>query len=65
MSRESNNMPTMYEKLVALLEREGARYRVIEHPAEGRSDAVAAIRGTSPGKVQRRCSARAKMMGRH
>lgn len=50
MSRKSNTVPIMYEKLVALLEREGARYRVIEHPAEGRSDAVAAIRGTSPGQ---------------
>ncbi|AOY94089.1 hypothetical protein BKK79_09225 [Cupriavidus sp. USMAA2-4] len=40
----------MYEKLVELLEREQARYRVIEHLAEGRSDLVAAIRGTSPGQ---------------
>ncbi|WP_198391049.1 YbaK/prolyl-tRNA synthetase associated domain-containing protein [Burkholderia ubonensis] len=43
-------MSSIYEKLVALLDREGARYRVIEHPAEGRSDLVAAIRGTSPGQ---------------
>ncbi|MEM5316722.1 YbaK/prolyl-tRNA synthetase associated domain-containing protein [Paraburkholderia sp. JHI869] len=43
-------MSTVYEKLVALLESEGAKYRVIEHPAEGRSDLVAAIRGTEPGQ---------------
>jgi Ala-tRNA(Pro) deacylase len=43
-------MSTVYETLVALLDREGARYRVIDHPAEGRSDLVAAIRGTAPGQ---------------
>jgi Ala-tRNA(Pro) deacylase len=43
-------MSEMYEKLVELLERERARYRIIDHPAEGRSDLVAAIRGTSPGQ---------------
>ncbi|QGZ64297.1 YbaK/prolyl-tRNA synthetase associated domain-containing protein [Paraburkholderia acidisoli] len=40
----------MYEALVALLDKEGATYRVIDHPAEGRSDQVAAIRGTEPGQ---------------
>jgi Ala-tRNA(Pro) deacylase len=40
----------MFEKLVALLEAQGARFRVIEHPAEGRSDLVARIRGTKPGQ---------------
>lgn len=40
----------MFEKLVALLEAHGARFRVIEHPAEGRSDLVAQIRGTRPGQ---------------
>lgn len=41
---------TVFDKLVALLEDEAARFRVIEHPAEGRSDLVAAIRGTEPGQ---------------
>jgi Ala-tRNA(Pro) deacylase len=40
----------MFEKLVALLEAQGARFRVIVHPAEGRSDLVARIRGTKPGQ---------------
>ncbi|MEX3977840.1 YbaK/prolyl-tRNA synthetase associated domain-containing protein [Paraburkholderia sp. EG287A] len=40
----------MYEKLLALLDKEGAKYRIIQHPAEGRSDLVAAIRGTAPGQ---------------
>jgi Ala-tRNA(Pro) deacylase len=40
----------MFEKLAALLEAHGARFRVIEHPAEGRSDLVARIRGTKPGQ---------------
>jgi len=43
-------MSTVYEKLVALLDQEGARFRIIQHPAEGRSDLVAAIRGTAPGQ---------------
>lgn len=42
--------PTVFDKLVALLEVEAARFRVIEHPAEGRSDLVATIRGTAPGQ---------------
>lgn len=41
---------TVFDQLVALLEEEAARFRVIEHPAEGRSDLVAAIRGTEPGQ---------------
>jgi len=53
-------MSAMYEKLVDLLEREGAEYRVIEHPAEGRSDAVAAIRGTLPGQGAKAMLCRSK-----
>lgn len=40
----------MFEKLLALLDSGNARYRVLEHPAEGRSDLVATIRGTAPGQ---------------
>lgn len=40
----------MFDKLVALLDSGNARYRVLEHPAEGRSDLVAEIRGTAPGQ---------------
>lgn len=43
-------MNSVFKQLVELLEREGARFRVLEHPAEGRSDLVAAIRGTEPGQ---------------
>lgn len=42
--------PPVFERLVALLEAEGARFRVIRHPAEGGSEKVAAIRGTEPGQ---------------
>lgn len=38
----------MFEQLTALLEGQHARFRVISHPAEGRSDLVAQIRGTQP-----------------
>lgn len=39
-----------HELLISLLELGGARYRVIDHPAEGKSDMVAQIRGTQPGQ---------------
>ena len=39
-----------YDQLVALLESQNARFRVLEHPAEGKSDLVAQIRGTAPGQ---------------
>lgn len=40
----------MFDQLSTLLNRENARFRVIEHPAEGKSDLVARIRGTTPGQ---------------
>jgi Ala-tRNA(Pro) deacylase len=40
----------VFERLVALLEAHHARFRIIEHPAEGRSDLVAQLRGTKPGQ---------------
>jgi len=38
-------MSDIHESLLALLDREGAVYRVIEHEPEGRSEAIARIRG--------------------
>lgn len=40
----------MFDKLNELLRGENARFRVINHPAEGGSEKVAAIRGTLPGQ---------------
>ena len=40
----------VFEKLVSLLDSGQARYRVLEHSAEGKSDEVARIRGTAPGQ---------------
>lgn len=34
-----------YARLIADLDRAGARYRVIDHPPEGRTDLVSALRG--------------------
>lgn len=34
-----------YDRLIALLDEKGARYRVIEHPPEGRTELIGAIRG--------------------
>lgn len=35
----------MYERLIALLDAKGARYRIIDHPPEGRTDLVSPMRG--------------------
>ena len=43
-------VPTPFERLVSLLEEGKARFRILHHPAEGGSDAVAKIRGTDPGQ---------------
>ncbi len=40
-----------HTRLVAHLDAVGARYRVVEHAAEGRSDAVAVIRGNHPSQA--------------
>jgi Ala-tRNA(Pro) deacylase len=40
----------VFDRLVDLFRAGEARFRVIEHPAEGRSDAIAAIRGTQPSQ---------------
>ena len=42
-------MTDIHERLRALLDREGAAYRVIEHEPEGRTEVIAKIRGN---KVQ-------------
>lgn len=41
---------TVFDRLCLLLSDAGARYRVIAHAAEGKSEDVAAIRGTQPGQ---------------
>ena len=38
-------MNDIHEQLCALLDREGARYRIIEHEPEGRTELIAQIRG--------------------
>ncbi|MBK0092104.1 YbaK/prolyl-tRNA synthetase associated domain-containing protein [Erwinia sp. S59] len=41
---------TTHEKLIALLDQHKARYRVMEHSATGKCEAVAEIRGTEVGQ---------------
>src|SRR5436190_456550 len=38
----------VFDRLVSLLGEANAKFRVIEHPAEGRSEAISAIRGNRP-----------------
>lgn len=40
-----------HQRLLAFLDAAGASYRVVEHRAEGRSDAVAVIRGNHPSQA--------------
>ncbi|MFI6651438.1 YbaK/EbsC family protein [Streptomyces sp. NPDC050529] len=35
-----------FEQIIGILEREEATFRVVEHPAEGRSEEVSGVRGT-------------------
>lgn len=41
----------VFDRLVALLTETKARFRVIEHTAEGRSEAISAIRGNRPDQA--------------
>ena len=41
----------VFDQLVALLSEAKARFRVIEHEAEGRSENISAIRGNRPGQA--------------
>ena len=49
-----------FDQLVSLLEAHAARFRVLSHPAEGRSDLVAQIRGTAPGQGAKAMLCRSK-----
>jgi Ala-tRNA(Pro) deacylase len=42
---DEEQVSDIHEQLRALLEREGARFRVIEHPEEGRTEYITRIRG--------------------
>jgi Ala-tRNA(Pro) deacylase len=41
----------IFDQLVALLTESKAKFRVIEHPAEGKSEAISAIRGNRPDQA--------------
>jgi Ala-tRNA(Pro) deacylase len=41
----------VFEQLVALLSEAKAKFRVIEHAAEGRSEAISTIRGNQIGRA--------------
>ena len=41
----TETLGNIHERLCALLESEGAVYRVVEHPQEGRTEVIAKIRG--------------------
>lgn len=45
---------TTHQQLIALLTAQGARFRVMEHDAVGKCEAVSEIRGTALGQAQKR-----------
>ena len=51
----------VFLKLGELLDGEGARYRVIAHPAAGKSEEVARIRGTEVGQGAKAMACKLKM----
>jgi Ala-tRNA(Pro) deacylase len=50
VSELQESIPTTHERIVRLLEDGGARYRIVEHPAEGRTEEIAKIRGNHPSQ---------------
>lgn len=52
---------SVYEQLTALLDAAGVPYRLLRHAAEGRSEAVAAIRGTAVGQGAKALVCRIKL----
>jgi len=40
-----------YQRLITLLDEGGARYRAIDHPEEGRTELVSAMRGHAPAEA--------------
>jgi Ala-tRNA(Pro) deacylase len=50
----------MFDQIDELLRSGGARYRILEHPAEGKSEEVARIRGTTPGQGAKAMLCRSK-----
>lgn len=51
MMLSMTDSPTTHEKLLALLDRRGVGYRLIEHEAEGRSAFISRIRGNHPSQA--------------
>jgi Ala-tRNA(Pro) deacylase len=52
-----------FQKLIGLLDGGGARYRVIEHPAAGKSEEVARIRGTEVGQGAKAMACKLQVSG--
>lgn len=48
MVKSTMDSPNAYQRLIALLDTEHARYRLIDHASEGRTELVSAMRGHAP-----------------
>ena len=46
-------MADVHERLITLFNEHGARYHVIEHAPEGRSEAISRIRGNHPSQAMK------------
>lgn len=50
MNETDTNAPDTHMRIVRLLDEAGVPYRLVEHPAEGRSEEIAKIRGNDPSQ---------------
>ncbi len=46
-------MTSTHERLIALLDENNARYRIVEHILEGRSEEISKIRGNDPAQAMK------------
>lgn len=62
MSDEIKGTAT-HQQLIALLSDQGAQYRVVEHAAVGKCEAVSEIRGTALGQGRKRWCVKLRVTG--
>jgi Ala-tRNA(Pro) deacylase len=51
MPEQTPHDASTYDRLIALLDRHNAQYRIIDHPAEGHTELVSPMRGNELGKA--------------
>ncbi len=47
------NLPDIHTHLISLLTKNGAEYKILDHPPEGRSEYISKIRGNNPAQAMK------------